>query len=1395
MTFDIKNVEIIPNEIIFNHVEPQGKYCVKVSVKNKMDKSISLRFYAPENKCFKLKTKSEKVVVATGLEIKGLIELTVDAYKDTIDRLVLVANDNVIKIPIKMYVKKPVIEFDGVVDFGTILANQKIFTQEIVFKNIGSSKGNFTLNCEPGHFINFKPLTSTIDPGKCESVSVELLAFTEQNIEHVVKISLDDNIEKEMTIKAKIVSPKLHFLHSTSTDENQEKLMEQIKNPIKIIRLGGILYGTDSLYQGILYNESPEYTNFVVSIENYSDDSQSICSMFSVFPNEGTLDPNGKINIFIKFSPRLNTKKCGFKHISKKIKNEEISVILKFKILGGFKINQQKSFEIGILALSVYPKMTILSHKVIEFPKLRINESAKSRIVLKNISKLVNLTIESAKIAHFTVTPGICSFQPNEIKNLEIKYNPKQLGNLNTLQRINIIGYMCDKNDMFQMNKISIHTVVINLIAECIIQPIDIPFKINLGITPRITNEIGLSCDIPFKNINKNQSKNIFHNCTNSSLHNIGNILNSQVQNDIVSFPNDRPQSLKPCSQKNGEYRTIFKKIPRYTYVDVDYMHNEISQNAKMNNEKKYKDYLKKFKNEKYIQTMRRDYFKFNNSTDIEIRPAVGLQSPNLSLENLEIEKNSNEEVICRSDSLKNFILSKIKTDGLYAVPMNKRQHYDCSLVLSPIQLNKIIIEPTVIDFGEICSGSVVEKMLKIINGLKTWISFNLKIKCKELCKTSPINVIIPPLAHVSIPLVFESLNLGKFIRSVNYAINNFYSNHITIMAQLEKPRIHIEKNLIFLKNSLSNVSLNSYAKSMITLKNELNSPANFNWNPVISESGTAISIRPACGVIAPNSILKCEARFHCYYNAPLESLFNLCVKYGDSQSLKCVASIGKCNVSFMKRRLNLGAIPLFLTTKRIIYLKNTGPCVAYYRVVETEPIKGMRIYKDEGCICVNSTCGLILEYTPTSIKKFDCLLKVNVRGCRPLSLRIGGMVEYPTVSILEPNFPFGGVYVGGEKSVPFTIINNSSTDGRILFNLKEYSDFSIQFEDISYKDGKYIDKNAGIYAIDIGPTEKLKAKLTFKPTRIASYNFIASVFINNAVAPTPSNTPEAHTPCAASRNTIDRNINPTPVIFNTITPKRKITATSLCKLIEFSENKVYFLKKMMYEESKDVQNVTQKMLISNTDECEHVISVSNLIPYNSKTLQFFEMYINQQNATNILGDTFLLKPHEEIFIFMKFNPDKIGSYNGKVHFSLKSNQNCILQALELEGDYKCPYIEFDPIAYISSPIPTHIKQTSKFKIIGSEYDGNLKLEFSVPKMLSHLSVDVKITPQERDVYECELTHYSEKTCNIRENIVFIDNYSQRFNFTIVVIIDNSLMTVFPFIITNQHNYRIICHN
>jgi hypothetical protein len=151
-----------------------------------------------------------------------------------------------------------------------------------------------------------------------------------------------------------------------------------------------------------------------------------------------------------------------------------------------------------------------------------------------------------------------------------------------------------------------------------------------------------------------------------------------------------------------------------------------------------------------------------------------------------------------------------------------------------------------------------------------------LKNDCNELSQINPVGQLIPAHSKGTFPIVFESQTVQTFQRfnqkmkratysielnsnffqfltnffhrSISYRINQFYTHHIIVLAEVRPPSLKLNRNHVIL-NQLAGLLAESCYRSNVTIINPYNTAVEFTWIPIYGEQGTAFSIRPASGI------------------------------------------------------------------------------------------------------------------------------------------------------------------------------------------------------------------------------------------------------------------------------------------------------------------------------------------------------------------------------------------------------------------------------------------------------------------------------------------------------------------------------------------------------------------
>ena len=419
--------------------------------------------------------------------------------------------------------------------------------------------------------------------------------------------------------------------------------------------------------------------------------------------------------------------------------------------------------------------------------------------------------------------------------------------------------------------------------------------------------------------------------------------------------------------------RTLFTGADRHNYIDPDYAYTDeeiMSIEKHKLVYKKYIDDLRFAREEKHrskylafrslslfhsisvdliiIITLNSEYYMFSDATNIGLKPGDGIRPQTLSLDELAQEAlrrfkfsvNPDWRLITfgeladKAHTLKSHSQQQLHhgsgsgvSGGSHAQEqeptqlkaMAKRaaaiaQEHMATQPLTPAQIYKVVVEPSVIDFGEISIKTVGSRELSFFNTLDQPIHVALDVnECAELAQTTRSAQIIPAQTKASFHVKFSSSHVQSFQRSISYRINHSYQHHLIVLAENKLPSLTLTSPHVVLQQ-LAGVQPDLCYRRNIGLVNKFNTMLQFEWMPIYGEMGTAFSIRPASGQVEPNKELECELVWHGSYLAPLRGTFALHVIGGETSTLTCEAKLGSSQIKFVTRRANIGCIPINMT-------------------------------------------------------------------------------------------------------------------------------------------------------------------------------------------------------------------------------------------------------------------------------------------------------------------------------------------------------------------------------------------------------------------------------------------------------------------------------------------------
>ncbi|NXQ30852.1 CFA47 protein, partial [Alaudala cheleensis] len=868
---------------------------------------------------FKLILENPEKLTASGLQVKAVVEYTPKCAEDLQDKLTLFVDDDVVHIPVLGLFRYCDLEIESEVNFGEMIANNKLVTKEISISNRGTTSGVFRISYDGVVLVNIKPARGVVKPKSVRKIKVDICTDVPGVIKEMMKVELESRGCSEVWIKGVVVEQVLKVLGVSCG------------KVLKCINFGPLYFGTSKTEKIHLYNESPESMDWVAVLEDNAIGGEmgtdlqgstdaalqdlslknkdvDVSTLILCVPSQGTLLPYEKSLITICFSPEKFRRDF---EVNDSSLIQDYVLFLRFETVGGrggclqnlsggataTTRTHSRHVDLALMGSGFPVILTFKPGTVISFQDCYLGEQTQAVCTMKNESEFLPVTFSFRRTAHFRVSPERGKLQTKSEKEVMISFSPRQTGKFEMKQIIDIIGTGVDKNNADVLKNKAFHQLYLTLLGVCKCKRTSVVFTINPGLTPLITNATGqfvvrgtgqLSDTAPVAILKSTQTQIHTHrknrNCEDGAL---------------IAFPNDRAASLRP-SDWSKKYRTIFTKTERYNYIDPEFAYTDSEQLLRKENKKLYIAFISSLRQRRLEKEAARQFCIYNNPVSIGIEPDAGLKSPKISLSDFPKEKPEpkmlplDDNCMLTSRKLA-AIVTKSTNRGVWSwlspVPSSTREKKDCHLTLTLKQLHQIFIGPSTIDFGDVCIYSTTTRELHIINNLSVHIWIQIEIKVAELQETSPLSQVVPPFTKTHIPIVFETTTVGMFKSSFNYKINNRHIGHVLVAARAMPIELQLSTRELFV-SPVPGCLAGTEFRTTVRVCNPRNLPAGFTWRPVSGDRKSAFSIKPTRGFVEAYSDVECEVVWHPGFNTPDTGQFTLCVHKGDSITLECFAKV-----------------------------------------------------------------------------------------------------------------------------------------------------------------------------------------------------------------------------------------------------------------------------------------------------------------------------------------------------------------------------------------------------------------------------------------------------------------------------------------------------------------------
>ncbi|KAJ7401078.1 cilia and flagella associated protein 47 [Pitangus sulphuratus] len=1335
-------VRIAPARLRFRDAVPGRRYRAALTVQNLRFESCRLHLLPPHRPQFKLIVENPEKPIASGLQLKAFVEYYPDRLEDLQDKLILLVDDDVVDIPLLGFIPYCCLEIESELDFGQVIASNKVISKEITIANHGSSSGIFEISYDGVALSSITPSSGVVKPKSKRTIQVDICTDVPRVIKEVMKVELEGRGCTEVWVKAVVAEQVLKVLGASCG------------KVVECINFGPVYFGTSKTEQISLYNKSPENMDWVAVLEDNAIGGEmgidlqrstdavlqdlslknrdvDVSTLILCTPNQGTLLPYEKSLVTLCFSPE---KFKGDFEVNDPSLKQDYVLFLRFETVGnrsGYLQalgdgatastgNHPHHVDLALTGSGLPVMVTFNPGPEINFTDCYLGEQTEVLCTLKNESDSLPVIFSFRKAAHFNVSPEKGKIKKKSAKDVMISFSPRQIGTFKMKQIIDIIGRGVDKNNLHDLKTISFHQLYLSLSGVCKAKRKKILFTINTGLTPVVSNATGqfvvdgteecpdaargaIQCidAAPVAMLKSAQTRIHTHR------------INRNCKDDaLIAFPNDRATSLRP-SEWDKKYRTIFTKAERYNFIDPEFAYTDCERLSVEAHKKYYNDFISSLRQRRLEKDAARSYFLY-------------------------------------------------------------------------------IPGPSTLDFGDVCVFSTTTKELHIINNLLVHIWIQIEIEIEELQETSPLSQVVPPLTKTHVPIVFETITPGSFKRSFAYKINNQHLGHVLVVANAVPIELQLSTRELIL-NPIPGCLAGTEFRATVRVYNPRNHPAGFIWKPVTTDRKPAFSIQPARGTVEAYSDLECEVVWCPGFNSPEEGEFILCVRKGNAIKLKCFAKFGATKVQFVTQSISFIHSPMGLSTCKTAILQNTGRNHAYFQVRDSNPLPGMTITPSQGVVPVGGITDLKISFTPNANMTFDKNVEVEVRNAGTQVLRVGGFVEVAEIAMSVVSMrklqelervDFGGVYVGATRSIPFLLQNKGQSRTRVEFDFSKNKDFKLDTNDHSVIE--YCSSKPYLYAVNLKEESALQCFLTFMPKEVAAYHFTL-----------PVTTPQAESPLTTLVVSASNILPPQPPAVKppVAPPCCRIKAIALNSLLEFSSMELKFEQhssdmnfgvadERETSQDLDLKNISRQPLTwkLNCDDADKNIE-DGIFKFSLRA--------------GCLG------PGGKVSIAVSFCPPCPGTYTSEI--SVYVNDNPSQYKLTLSGTLKSPQLNFDPPFLIMMPVPLGVETEADINIIPQDYLRPSQIYVELPQIeledgdrIYPFSVqfpggqDIVLSSDGKsNQLVCHISFRSSKPVSVLGNMCFTDEEENRFSVQIAATTENCLLTLYPYLAFHCSDQKI----
>ncbi|KAK9828703.1 hypothetical protein WJX72_001600 [[Myrmecia] bisecta] len=796
----------------------------------------------------------------------------------------------------------------------------------------------------------------------------------------------------------------------------------------------------------------------------------------------------------------------------------------------------------------------------------------------------------------------------------------------------------------------------------------------------------------------------------------------------------------------------------------------------------KYSEFLKEHRMKKaYAETARNEYA---DTLNMGMDPYKGYRRPALPqpLHSDPLWLNSASQARpCNRPALPEELVEAIAI--FKDKPADTAETQQCNEPLNKEALAKLAVGPRVLDFGRISASSRNLRHLFVTNPLTQHVHILVATSgIAELAASEHVSQVIPPGATAKFPIGLCVPHVTSFHQTVEYVVNACQIFSFEVRAEVVPVALDLSTSELSFNFGLDNWQ--PHVDEVLIMSNAHPFPAEFKW--VLSEGGSMWSCSPMEGSVRANSSQEVLVRWAPAPDAAPgdhQARLTLKLKGGDGpeQQVRLQALLPEGKLAFKDKVLDFGAIPVGRPQTRTIVMRNQGSYDAIFQVLPNDQLRCM---PDRGRLAPGSMFEVEVTLNALQAQTIQSSLAVEVRGggAKPLKLPVLAQACMPAVSIQEPEFNFGDVYIGVAARLPLTIINTTAVPAGVHIDLISFPEFSLELPKEAWSPDDYDEcplmqsgrrgsagssrssrrhkvveaeegerKEGARYLVQLAPSKSLAMWLVFKAVREGQHTFNM-----------------AFTMTGYGQDLAGAELS------------RRVAAGGLRARLLASKTGLDFGKRIVVRSNQQKLPYCLELQLAN--DVDH-------------SLQFEFGPASSDSAEGCRG-VFSVEPKAATLVQgasctarILFSPKDDRSYSARLPLFLDGNLAQAYLEIDLKGEGQYPRLTFDVNEVILPAVPLGIRAEARFHVINDGYD-NLELKVRLPADEAHLPLQLTFPEGNligiaKEKLPVVVTFSSGKPTSFTTAIDFLDDDSARTSLPVTAIADASLLTIKPFLDAN----------